>query len=98
MKKELNQTTLTQFVIIMVTVILLLLATGVHAGGNPLIPLYGQQPQIITPYELQGIGSFEQRQRQSDYEYQQRLRDAQQYQYQQEQLEELKRLNDELDR
>ena len=57
---------------------------------NPYIPLQVQPVQIMTPYELQGIDNYEQRQLENQYRYEQRLRDLQQYQQQQELIDAIK--------
>ena len=65
---------------------------------NPYIPLQIQPVQIMTPYELSGIESYEQSQLENQYRYEQRLRDLQQYQQQQEIIDQLNNLNRTIER
>ena len=87
-----NENIWTNFVIVMVTTVLLIVSIGLVQAANPLIPLYTEQPQIMTPYELDGIDTYEQRRMIEAFERQQQMQQMQEYQYQQEQLKLLREI------
>jgi len=75
-----------KFVLTLMIFCMIVTISDCAKAANPLIPLYTEQPQIMTPYELDGIDTYEQRRMIEDFERQQQMQQMQDYQYQQEQL------------
>ena len=77
-------------IIVLLACLFIIMMVSTANAGNPYIQI--QPPQIMTPYELRGIDSYEQRHRENEARYERQMYEMQRYQQAQEAIEQLEEL------